>query len=162
MRNLPGYKNCFVCGNNNDAGLNMTWMKTDDGVQGTYIAQEKHCSYSGTLHGGIIASLLDECIGWAVSQKEKKMHVTGELTISYKMSVPTGIKLKIVGFCSDEQAEDKTYRNGHGYITDDEGTIYARAKAIFFPIPDAHTETIINMLEIQGTDKRVTIQDLWK
>ncbi len=90
MRELPRYKNCFVCGHNNDAGLNMTWVKTDDGVQGTYISQEKHCSYSGTLHGGIIASLLDECVGWAVSQKEGQMHVTGELTISYKTSAPTG------------------------------------------------------------------------
>lgn len=162
MRELPGYKNCFVCGHNNDAGLNMTWLKTDDSVQGTYIAQEKHCSYSGILHGGIIASLLDECVGWAVSQKEKKMHVTGELTISYKMSVPTGSKLNIIGFYSEEQAEDKIYRNGHGHIIDDEGTIYAKAKGVFFPIPDAHADSISTVLEVQGTNGNVTPEELWK
>ncbi len=162
MRELPGYSNCFVCGNNNESGLNMKWMKTDDGVQGTYTAREKHCGYAGILHGGIIASLLDECIGWAVSQKEGKMHVTGELTISYKTSVPIGSKVKIVGFCSEEQAEDKKYRNGHGYISDDEGTIYARAKGVFFPIPDAHEESIMNMLENSGSKEKVTSESLWK
>ncbi len=160
MRELPRYKNCFVCGHNNDAGLKMTWIKTNDSVQGEYIAQEKHCSYAGILHGGIIASLLDECVGWAVSQKQGKMHVTGELTISYKMPVPTGSTLKIVGFYSENQEEDKKYRNGHGYITDDEGKIYAKAKGVFFPVPDSQVGAIMDMLENAEIRGNVTPENL--
>lgn len=162
MRDLPEYKNCFVCGSNNETGLKMTWMKTDDGIQGTYLALEKHSSYSGILHGGIIASLLDECIGWAVSQKEKKMYVTGELTISYRLSVPTGSKLKVIGFYSKEQTKDKIYRKGYGDISDDEGNIYASAKGLFFPIPDVHEASIINMLEIPNENMKVTQNNIWK
>ncbi len=162
MTTLPAYKHCFVCGITNDSGLQVIWKKTNNGVEGIYTGQKKHCSYAGILHGGVIASLLDECIGWAVSQNEKKMHVTGELTISYKASVPTGKTLTISGFISEEQENEKKYRNGHGNITDSDGTVYATAKGIFFPIPDAQTESILSMLTHHDSNEKVTSNDIWK
>ena len=44
----------------------MTWIQHDDNARGLYAGQEKHNSYEGIIHGGIISALLDECIGWAL------------------------------------------------------------------------------------------------
>jgi len=162
MRELPRYQKCFVCGRNNQSGLNMIFAKTNEGVQGKYKAQEKHCGYKGILHGGIISALLDECIGWAVSQKENKMYVTGELNIRYKAPVPIDQYLTIMGYFSDKQFDGKKYRNGHGHVIDDQGFVYATGKGTFFPIPGEVEQGILNILENpKNTEMKVTIEDLW-
>jgi hypothetical protein len=76
---LPSYSGCFVCGQDNIAGPNVTFVATPDGVQAEYTALEKHRSNKGILHGGVIGGRLDECLGWVVSIHVKKMTVTGEL-----------------------------------------------------------------------------------
>lgn len=162
MRELPSYQNCFVCGRKNQSGLNLKWVKTTEGVQGKYKADEKHSGYKGILHGGIISALLDECIGWAVAQKEKKMHFTGELNIMFKALIPISTDLTILGYYSEEQVDGKSYRKGHGKIIDEQGFVYATARGLFFPIPKEHEEYILNILELQeSAEKKITIKDLW-
>ncbi len=163
MKELPRYEKCFVCGRKNEAGLDMVFLKTPKGVQGRYKALEKHCGYHGILHGGIISALLDECIGWAVSQKEKKIYVTGELSISFQKPVAIGLNLIIEGLYSNDQVETKKYRKGHGRVLDAQGTVYATGKGTFFPIPTKIEPTILNSLENpNGLFAPVTAEDLWE
>ncbi len=163
MKQLPRYEKCFVCGRNNQAGLNMIFTKTDIGVRGQYTASEKHCSYEGILHGGIISALLDECIGWAVGLQKKNMFVTGELTISFKSPIPIGKNLIIEGFYSEDQSEEKKYRKGHGRITDEQGVVYATGKGTFFPTPSEINQGIVELMEDPNDlNKKITLQDIWE
>ena len=162
MRKLPRYKYCFVCGRNNQAGLNMIWEETDQGVIGEYLSQEKHCGYIGIIHGGIISALLDECIGWAVGLVEKKMFYTGELKVTFKAPLPVDKKVIIKGYYSNDQAEDKKYRKGYGSIVDDQGTVYATAEGKFFAIPGENNEALLKTLEMpDNIEEEMTVEELW-
>ncbi len=162
MRKLPRYHHCFACGRSNQAGLDMTWIQHDDNVRGLYTGQEKHNSYEGIIHGGIISTLLDECIGWAISLKEKAMFVTGSLNLVFKEPILVGQTITTIGYWSENQPVEKKYRLGHGSIVDDAGKVYATAEGMFFPLPSNYQDGIIKLLEMPDKPgKEVTFEDIW-
>ena len=41
MKELPRYKDCFICGCDNKAGADVLFVKTEKGVETRYTAQKK-------------------------------------------------------------------------------------------------------------------------
>ena len=57
------HPNCFACSSQNGAGLQLKFHKDEDGtVFGKFLADPKFEGYSGIIHGGIIATLLDSAM----------------------------------------------------------------------------------------------------
>lgn len=56
---------CFACGSHNANGLHMDVTRTGDGVQAVIRLPDWVQSYEGIVHGGIIATILDEMAVWA-------------------------------------------------------------------------------------------------
>ena len=162
MRKLPRYRYCFVCGRNNQAGTDVIWIDTGEGVIGEYWANKKHISYEGIIHGGILSALLDEGIGWAVALKERKWLVTRGLNVIFNQPVPVGKKVTVKGFWSNDQPIDKKYRTGNGIVIDDEGIVYASGEGKYFPVSEEFELNLMKLLEIpDDTTKEVTIEDIW-
>ena len=135
MKKLPIYPHCFICGEKNKAGINVVFFTMEDSMQCEYIAREEHISYQGILHGGIISVLLDECMGWSIAVKAKKMFLTRELNIQYRRFIPVNTKVIVRGFCSaDEVTLNKRIITAHGHIEDLIGNVYAKAEGKFVPI----------------------------
>jgi uncharacterized protein (TIGR00369 family) len=161
MRSLPRYPECFICGRKNFAGTDVTFFLNGEGVECFYTARDKHQSYKGILHGGIISALLDECMGWAVGVHEKRMCVTGELNVKFIRSVPIDTEIKVKGFFSDLQDNDK-YRSATGTIEDMEGNVYATGEGKFHPVPVEFEEPVFSLLEIENDPTyKVTREDVW-
>ncbi len=162
MKELPRYKDCFICGCENKAGADVLFFKTGKGVEAKYIAQKKHNSYRGIIHGGVIAALLDECIGWAVCVEEKSMYVTAELNIRYKEAIPVGTEVTVEGFSSPREEGKKRYGSGFGHISDASGKIYASAEGKFFAVPDEKITDVLEILEFDDyPGKSVHPEDIW-
>ncbi len=162
MRKLPRYRYCFVCGRNNQAGTDVIWIDTEEGVIGEYWANKKHISYEGIIHGGILSALLDEGIGWAVALKERKWLVTRGLNVIFNQPVPVGKKVTVKGFWSNDQPIDKKYRTGTGIVIDDEGIVYASGEGKYFPVSEEFELNLTKLLEIpDDATKEVTIEDIW-
>ena len=63
-----------------------------------------HQGYPGRLHGGVMASMLDETLGRSVwGARGADWGVTAELTIRYKAPVPLGQMLTVVGRVTEER-----------------------------------------------------------
>ena len=63
MEKQPNSDMCFVCGRNNPAGLYMQFFDNGlDEVISNYTVPERYQSYPGIVHGGILASMLDEVV----------------------------------------------------------------------------------------------------
>jgi hypothetical protein len=55
------------------------------------------------------ATMLDECVGWAVALRRKTMCFTGELNVRYLTPIPVGREVLIEGKCSDDATEGKKH-----------------------------------------------------
>lgn len=161
MRSLPRYPECFICGRKNIAGTDVTFFENDEGVECCYTAQDKHQSYKGILHGGIISALLDECMGWAAGIHEKRMCVTGELNVKFIRPIPMGTEIKVKGFFNDSRNDEK-YKSARGVIEDSAGTVYATGEGKFHSVPAQFEEPIFSLLEKDNNPGyRVTPKDVW-
>jgi len=85
---------CFGCGEKNPFGLKLKFNVKEDGVETRFTPKEYHQGYKGIMHGGIMATLLDEALAWAAHAHGIK-GVTAELEIRFKKPVNTGEEIKI-------------------------------------------------------------------
>ena len=84
-----GY-NCFACAPNNPYGLKMEFYEDGDDIVSFWSPDDNFQGWLKTLHGGIQATLIDECAGWLISRKFQTSGMTTNLNIKYKKPVPTG------------------------------------------------------------------------
>ena len=87
---------CFACGMNNPDGLRIEWKVEGLCTTAEFIPDQKYQGWKGILHGGIIATLLDEAmtrLAWVVLGGA----LTAEMTIRYVIPAKIGEKLLIRG-----------------------------------------------------------------
>jgi uncharacterized protein (TIGR00369 family) len=89
------HKNCFACGSNNGNSLGLKFHKHKDGtVFGHFFADPKFEGYSGIIHGGIVATLLDSAMTHCLLM-EGIPALTGRLSIKYFTPIRTGTVVKL-------------------------------------------------------------------
>jgi acyl-coenzyme A thioesterase PaaI-like protein len=90
---------CFVCGVENPIGLHLNFYQTSPGeVAVDFTPPEEYQGYSGVLHGGIIASILDEVAGRTLMGSfPPRFLFTAKLEVKYRHNVPVGIPVKVIG-----------------------------------------------------------------
>lgn len=79
-------ESCFACGMSNDNGLKLDIAEHDDGVMARIEPPEWAQGYNRVVHGGIIATILDELAVWAAFKKGHKS-VTGELSMRIRKAM---------------------------------------------------------------------------
>lgn len=85
---------CFACGKNNPIGLKLTFSLVQGEAQGTFVPHQNHQGYQGMMHGGLVATLLDEVMAHYLRLKGNT-GVTGRLEIRFRHSVPLVSFLKL-------------------------------------------------------------------
>lgn len=114
---------CFACGMNNLDGLRIAWKVEGQTMTGEFMPQPKFQGWQGVVHGGILATLLDE----AMTRLAAIVYggaVTAEMTVRYVAPARIGEKLHIRGEIvsgSSRLAELKAE------ITDASGVVIARS-----------------------------------
>src|SRR4030043_367937 len=89
------HQNCFACGSNDGMGLGLNFYKYEDGtIFGNFFADPKYEGYSGIIHGGIIATLLDSAMTHCLLMKDIPA-LTGRLSIKYSTPIRTGTVVKL-------------------------------------------------------------------
>lgn len=81
---------CFACGEKNPCGMRVDVGITADGVELRYTAKREHTGYEETLHGGVLATLLDEAMAWAVFLHLGTWGVTARLATTLRRPVAVG------------------------------------------------------------------------
>lgn len=81
-----GY-NCFGCAPENPIGLHMHFYEEGDKIVSFWQPQSHFQGWVGTLHGGIISTLIDETAGWAVSRKLQTAGMTSRLNVSFRKPI---------------------------------------------------------------------------
>ena len=99
MNKQPNSDHCFVCGRKNPTGLYMQFYDNGkDEVCSDYTVASRYQSYPGIVHGGILASMLDEVVGRvAIIGDHHHFMVSVRLQVLYRHPVPVETPLKIKG-----------------------------------------------------------------
>ena len=118
-------QHCFVCGHDNPHGLHLDFALDESvpALETRWVADAAYQGYDGILHGGMVATLLDEVVG-KLSVLVEKPAVTAEMTVRFLKPVPTGEPLLVRGRFTGERRRVLD-AEAHAYLAD--GTLAASA-----------------------------------
>ena len=148
MIKQAGSKMCFVCGVENPIGLHLDFWMDDEQVWTQFTPGQRHQGWPGVLHGGIIATLLDETMGRVAFLKRLWM-VTVKMETTYRKPVPLEQPLKITARI-DELRGSRMSATGQVLLPD--GTVAVEAHGLYLRIPDQQKESLLATLLAQGVD----------
>ncbi|MDQ6791296.1 MAG: PaaI family thioesterase [Candidatus Dormibacteraeota bacterium] len=87
---------CFGCGENNQRGLKMRFLDQGGESVCEYEVPAEYQSWRGLVHGGVIALMLDEAVGWA-GWHSGHPGLTGKLEVRYRQPLRIGERVRVVG-----------------------------------------------------------------
>lgn len=119
---------CFVCGRNNPHGLHLSFSYQDDQALCHLSIPGHYQGWQGIIHGGIVATLLDEIMAKA-AHHAGYMAVTADISVQYRKPTPAGTPLLLKGRLIDKQHRIVLTE---GELCAEDGTLLASAKARFF------------------------------
>jgi len=64
MRELPHTHSCFVCGEANPLGLKLRFESDGQIVRTRFTPCPDHMGFKDVIHGGLLATVLDEIMVW--------------------------------------------------------------------------------------------------
>jgi len=83
MKILPHTRSCFVCGEANPLGLKLRFETDGRIVQSRFLPHAEHVGFKGTVHGGILSTVLDEIMVWACAVQTRRFAFCGELNVRF-------------------------------------------------------------------------------
>jgi acyl-coenzyme A thioesterase PaaI-like protein len=79
------YSRCFGCGLNNEHGLQLDGFTVDEsGVIAPFSPKPDFAGFEGILHGGVVATALDEISAWSAMLTEGVFVYTAKLDIRFR------------------------------------------------------------------------------
>ncbi len=138
-RNLSGLNlidndHCFVCGPRNSNGLHIPIKKSIEGHTCTFswTPGPTFQGYAGSVHGGILSTLLDESMAYAVMGAEMKiLAVTADIRVRFLRPAPIGVPLKFVATLVGQR---KNLHFARASVILPEGSVLAEAEGRFAEI----------------------------
>lgn len=143
----PNSRYCFACGVENSFGLGLSFYEIGPAeVEVEYTVPDHFQGYPGIVHGGIVATMLDEVLGRVVMIGDHtRFMMTARLEIRYRTSVPIGQPLRLHGKLTRRRSH-LALAVAEIYLPD--GNIAAEAKATLFDFPG--NEGNLDQLEALG------------
>jgi uncharacterized protein (TIGR00369 family) len=122
---------CFGCGKANPGGLHLEFQLADDqSVVSFALIPDGFEGPPGYLHGGIIATLLDEAMSKAV-RASGFIAMTRHMEVDYLRPVPSGASLRLEGRVTGQEGRKHWVE---ARILDAEGTALAQGKGLFIEV----------------------------
>jgi acyl-CoA thioesterase FadM len=133
IQKLIGYS-CFACGTENPIGLNMQFFREEKKICSEITLKRYYEGWENIAHGGIVSTMLDEIMSWAIMYFKKIFIMTRTMEIKYIRPVLVNVPLKVCGTIVDDSNPPRV--NATGEIRDMEGRLLVRAKGEFVILDD--------------------------
>lgn len=123
---------CFGCSAANEKGLGLVFAKREDLVEASATLGDSFAGYDGLVHGGIVSTLLDEAMGWAILELAGRYAVTRSLTVEFRRPVLIGRPLKLNARIAGEEPDGALRVEAR--IVDMRDRLLASAVGIWVPV----------------------------
>ena len=87
---------CFACGPKNPIGLKLQFHFDGDDYVTTFEVRPEHQGWAGIVHGGLLATALDEAMARLIWEKDINA-ITGRIEVRYHKPVRIGDSIQIRG-----------------------------------------------------------------
>ncbi len=118
---------CFACGGTNPIGMHLAIELTEGAASTTWVAGAAFVGWEEKVHGGILATLLDEVMAWAPSSYDS-WAVTAEMRIRYRSPANPGEALTARGWVTSRR---RRIYEVSGEIRGEDGRLVAEANGRF-------------------------------
>jgi uncharacterized protein (TIGR00369 family) len=125
--------NCFACGSLNEHGLHLDLHLGDRRSWTQLILDPRFEGWAGIAHGGIIATILDEVMAWALVAEEN-WGVTARMKVDYRRPILVGTPIRGEGWIVRSR---RRLVDTAGRIVDADGNILASAEAVYVAADEA-------------------------
>ena len=143
---------CFGCSKRNPIGLHLAFRREDGEVRAPFTPQDEHQGWPGFMHGGLVATMLDEAMGWVI-MAHGVWAVTGKINVRYRDPVPLHQPLTVVGRIDKDRRRWLLVR---AEVRSSEGAVLSEADAIFMRVSGDRQR------ELEEIYRGVTMDDLDK
>ncbi len=125
--------NCFACGQLNVNGLHLDLHAGDGQCWTELVLPDRFEGWEGIAHGGIIATILDEVMAWAIIDQDA-WGVTARMTIEFKAPIHVGDRVRAEGWLVRAR---RRLVEAAGHLVDPAtGETYATAEALYVAAPE--------------------------
>jgi acyl-coenzyme A thioesterase PaaI-like protein len=138
MTQQPLSRDCFVCGVENPVGLRMRFTEHVSEAPGPvqvtaeYTVPAHYQGYPGVVHGGIIATMLDEVTSRTIFRGDPpRFVVTARLSVRYRKPVPVETPLRLTGRVVEDKGRVISVA---GEIFGPGGVLLAEAEALLVEV----------------------------
>ena len=114
---------CFVCGPNNPIGLKLDFLFDGKTIKTEFTPQKIHQGYMNIVHGGIVATLLDEVMVKLAIEMDMPA-VTAQMDVRLKKALNIGEKITV---SAEITSIARKILKAHAKAVTDEGTVIAEA-----------------------------------
>lgn len=137
------YQRCFACGQRNPAGLKMIFRVEEDTIVCDFTPREEHQGFPGVIHGGIIATVMDEALNRTSMLAERPTWtMTGRLETRYRRYVPYGPLLRVRASLVSQRGR-MLQATGKLTLAEDERIVLAEAQGTFMALAPDVLETVM-------------------
>ncbi len=141
LNDTSAYQRCFGCGAQNATGLQLVFRHEGDTIVTEFTPDTQFQGFPGVVHGGILATLLDETLSRTATAEGRWM-MTGRLEVRYRNAAPVGHTLRVTARTLSSRSRMITAA-GDIRLADDPETIIATAEGTFLPIPTDYRERAV-------------------
>jgi acyl-coenzyme A thioesterase PaaI-like protein len=143
LNDTTDYQRCFACGQQNPYGLKMVFRFEDETIVSDFLPREEHQGFPGVIHGGIIATVLDEALNrTSMLSNAPTWTLTGRLEVRYRRYVPYGPLLRVRAQLAQRRGR---MVQAHGKLTlaTDEKVVFAEAQGSFMALAQDQLDTVM-------------------
>lgn len=135
MKILPHTHSCFVCGESNPIGFNLRFETDGTVVTARFVPRREHAGFREVVHGGLIATLLDEVMVWACAVQTKRFAYCAELNVRFLQPLRPGEP----AILSAQLATNRKNRifEAQGSVKTESGVTLATSTGKYLPIGEA-------------------------
>ena len=142
-----------MCGRDNPHGLRLDLFldPQTSAVRVTFTPRPQDIGFEGVVHGGALATVLDEAMVWAATWAGKRFCVAGELSVRFRRSAGVGEPLRVE--TRVESARPRLIQTS-GIVSDSSGVVLAEATGKYVPVPPERNRHVLTTLVDEASTAR--------
>ncbi len=141
LNDRSGYQGCFGCGAQNLIGLQLAFRREGNEIVTEFTPDLKYQGFPGVVHGGVVATLLDEALSRTATLVGRWM-MTARLEIRYRRAALVGEPLRVTARAITARSRIVT-ASGEVCLASDPTVVVAEAEGTFLPITQQYQDEMV-------------------